>query len=709
MEPSVTERADFYNLEYAAKLGKLLPAASARALEKVLPHNPQDLVTRARLLGHYWIFYKDMRAKQSAANQQRCKLRCDHILWFVENAPDCVFAGDYYLCCDPGKDKKHYNRIKAAWRKQIKSTPSCAQTHVNFALFLFEHEPNSARTLLRRVLQLEPLNEWALALLPTLGPFDGQSLPLPADLSAEQLPPSINQRMRDAEKMTLSWTTIFSGISQATVDTLESVLKLDPFDLWARVDILHWCESQMERANVLGHNPRVVQSWLRHCLWIVNYFPHVRLGGHFGFGAKIPRNYAIVVKDAFLQGIRLNVEDKEQVFRNSFRFLVRNFGLASARRVLCELEEWQKLPSSVRRKLQVELADHARLQAPDIFKKRIDLNDVARFQDSYIPPCLMPTELSMWANDLDLSRANSQGLNAPTDSTANLKRLGVPFAKDLITTIRIAGSCGRRQITEAEVAEIRPIVGWVIQAMPESDIATSLSDRESCDVLNCQWNEQIEAHPHNMRIAMNAALWLYLSDATSAIQIAKSVLEQSPDDAEALALVYAIPLGQDLRVLDFRDEPFEKKCEKIVRNFEPQANDRVLAKLCDRIGRSGLFIFSLLYSLSLPTRTVWTNEQALKINPNDLILRAEVLGWCDRNNLTRGTFVGPTNPQIARIRTEHVLWLLEHVPNANLHFFKMTEHDGLSHKKIWESAVRTLRKMHGPHVARYRPEFPKRK
>jgi hypothetical protein len=39
----------------------------------------------------------------------------------------------------------------------------------------------------------------------------------------------------------------------------------------------------------------------------------------------------------------------------------------------------------------------------------------------------------------------------------------------------------------------------------------------------------------------------------------------------------------------------------------------------------------------------------------------------------------------------------------------MNEHDGLSHMKIWDAAVRKLRKMHGAHVAKYRPERQKRR
>jgi hypothetical protein len=131
MEPSFTERADYYELEHAARLGVLLPAASVRALEAILPLNPADIVNRARLLGHYWNAYKQLNEESRCDLQSVLSARTKHILWFVENAPDCVFAGDNYLSCHAIHDKVNYERVKGAWEKQVESRHDSAKT-VNF-------------------------------------------------------------------------------------------------------------------------------------------------------------------------------------------------------------------------------------------------------------------------------------------------------------------------------------------------------------------------------------------------------------------------------------------------------------------------------------------------------------------------------------------------------------------------------------------------
>ena len=74
---SLTERADYLDMELAAQLGRLLPKASANALEKILAVNADDLLTRARLLGHYWTNYG--ASMSEPLDSKQCDHRIAHI------------------------------------------------------------------------------------------------------------------------------------------------------------------------------------------------------------------------------------------------------------------------------------------------------------------------------------------------------------------------------------------------------------------------------------------------------------------------------------------------------------------------------------------------------------------------------------------------------------------------------------------------------
>jgi hypothetical protein len=67
--------------------------------------------------------------------------------------------------------------------------------------------------------------------------------------------------------------------------------------------------------------------------------------------------------------------------------------------------------------------------------------------------------------------------------------------------------------------------------------------------------------------------------------------------------------------------------------------------------------------------------------------------------------------EVAALYTTHVLWLLENVPLADLHFFTriISMKETSSYAKVLKDVVSRLRKKHGKFVAKYRPEFPRKK
>jgi len=713
---SFKERADYYEMEYAAKLGGLLPDASAKAFEKVLLLNPNDLVNRARLLGYYWKYYKQLVASSIKPDPEKCAKRVEHILWFIENASGCIFAGNFYFACDPNKDPDSYKKVKSAWENQLKHDLNCSQSRVNFAFYLLDHDPKFATNLLLEVRQIEPLNEWALSLLHILGHETGLVLPLPIYNPESQLADEIlESRVNSTEQMLDHWS-FGSAITKSTVDTQELVLKKDHLDIWARLDILRWCETNMERANRLGFDPAVAQRWYRHALWILRNAPHIKLilssGLYVCFGEKIPTPFFTPVREAFIEAVSIT-RKPVQVLHNAINFLKQNLGIEETKKLIFPLQAWKNLAQTNRQKLLKELNWTFKIKT--IFEKNLDLNSCSVYNDLELQKPSFPSELSMWADSLSLSKANYLGYSYSTDCARNLEAVLTSFQTDLISTARLYGYYSRRRqsLDSMQFLRYQEIMKWFIENVPDSDFVSEVriyenDDEELLKSMRTLWQKQIEKKPKNSLVATNAASWLAHCDNKTALEIAKNILEYEPENIFAVSLVYG--LSADCRnvayQLDFHDPIFEAECDKRIRNF-PEIADRTLATICDKIE---LYIYGLLYCLRLPLPSFWSNEQALKLNPNDAILRCEVLGRCNLSEQLRRPLI-MLNPELARLTTRHILWLIENVPHADLHFFiRHHEVEGVpSHKKILAKAVKAQRKIYGKTVAAYRPQFPKKK
>jgi len=109
--PTKTDLADFYPLESLAKQGDVLSRISAEILEDILETNQDDIANRARLLGYY---ARCCVKRNTSSQNQKTKLRTNHILWFIENAPDSRFASDKFFSIECQTDKLHCSQIGTA-------------------------------------------------------------------------------------------------------------------------------------------------------------------------------------------------------------------------------------------------------------------------------------------------------------------------------------------------------------------------------------------------------------------------------------------------------------------------------------------------------------------------------------------------------------------------------------------------------------------
>jgi hypothetical protein len=70
-------------------------------LQDQLAVDPNNIVARAKLLTHhasrYGSSYSENYIPGSKAEQYAADARFPHIIWFIENAPSCLFAGDRSL------------------------------------------------------------------------------------------------------------------------------------------------------------------------------------------------------------------------------------------------------------------------------------------------------------------------------------------------------------------------------------------------------------------------------------------------------------------------------------------------------------------------------------------------------------------------------------------------------------------------------------
>ena len=142
-----------------------ITAIEAEQLEGYLLENPEDLTTRAQLLGFYLLH----------SSEGSSTAKAEHVLWIVRNRPDSPLAGSPYCQLRPWS--ADFYRVKAAWLEAVESHSDQSQVLGNASRFFLLHDRDLVVALLKTAQTLEPdTYEWSqrLAELYSLG-FQGQS------------------------------------------------------------------------------------------------------------------------------------------------------------------------------------------------------------------------------------------------------------------------------------------------------------------------------------------------------------------------------------------------------------------------------------------------------------------------------------------------------------------------------------------------------
>ncbi|MEN6371678.1 MAG: hypothetical protein ABFD64_06645 [Armatimonadota bacterium] len=120
----------------------------ADELEKKLKVNPEDINSRAMLIGYCFA------GRGIAARQKRGQ----HVLWVIENCPEDCIAGMPPFILNPIIDKDTYPIAKTLWLNHVSAKPENTKILGNAANFFTIHEREIAIELLKKAQIIEPDN-----------------------------------------------------------------------------------------------------------------------------------------------------------------------------------------------------------------------------------------------------------------------------------------------------------------------------------------------------------------------------------------------------------------------------------------------------------------------------------------------------------------------------------------------------------------------
>ncbi len=670
--PSLTERANFYQLGFAARLGCILPAASAMALEGALQMNEYDLVTRARLLGYY------SRKFTTANRQSRAEGKLRHILWFIENASASTFAGDTYFSVDKKAYPHIYSQIKAAWQRRIESDLAHPQTVVNFAMFLRTGEPKECERLLQSIPQC-PTNLWANRLLLHL-----------ENAAVTRLLPTIPTASQDFDFE--AWQGFADGIPlnflgfhgrslpPLSVLTLEEVVERFPEDITARAELIGYYSDRWKRTNLLEVDPGCVFSLLKHVLWFVVHLP----GGEFSglkwrdlFDRRICSAEYELLHMAWTSNIKKHSQNAH-VLANAAKFFSHYGQRARARQLAEDAGNLGKSAEVLNKMLTIDLPQ----KKPSIPLQARELEKVAVDEKSGISTSapFLDYDLNEWSLEVDLNWAQLEGGYhwRPSISIENLDSVVAKESPDIYSRAKIIGyycswQCNQ-SLSDAQQASLFAHMSWFITNVPQSDLIGQF-----CIPLFLRYDvlryEQLKSlllrnKDSNDRQTFNAALALR-GDNTEVRLLSKALEKRAPDWSKKIRLV----LGKPVKETITRDVLHHH-------SFKPGRRKQTLSRAI----KFQDFTEARGHGQTLPVRTVWSNERVLERNPNDLVLRAELMeALCARDqfHISRGGFA----PNVSLTLVRQNLWWIENVPDAPIYFFTGSELNSLPEKYLGDHAI----------------------
>ena len=141
--------------------GSMNGVATANA-ERTLQTNPNDLNTRARLLGRY-----SALAKTGDVEARRARL--NHIVWLIEHVPDTALLHEQDVMLIPGDLapplQAEHDHLSNAWHEQVRQHPENVAILANAGMSLANADFHTVLDIFPRLRELDPANpQWPLSL-----------------------------------------------------------------------------------------------------------------------------------------------------------------------------------------------------------------------------------------------------------------------------------------------------------------------------------------------------------------------------------------------------------------------------------------------------------------------------------------------------------------------------------------------------------------
>lgn len=259
MTPTISDFADATPLIEAAFAGAHLSGKSAGLIFAALSKNPLDLYNRARLLGY--CYYQSRAFPQNATSALKA-VQATQVLWFIHNAPSCIFARTYFMGISPNDNADACQQVGKAWQQALLDRPEDILVAVNAAMFFVSVDEGQCRICLKHLAGLDPSNPWIQAFEQHLS---GKICALPA------VPIADGDRIDALQKQ---YATDILRASQHVVlhhkaASYARIFADDPEDLTARWHLWRHAALLCQPLNVLGFDPLAEKQYIEHASWFI--------------------------------------------------------------------------------------------------------------------------------------------------------------------------------------------------------------------------------------------------------------------------------------------------------------------------------------------------------------------------------------------------------------------------------------------------------
>jgi hypothetical protein len=140
-----------------AMLGGQMSPEDKAALEEQVAKNPNDVESRTKLLGYYFI--KGRQDADAKSNKER------HVVWLIENAPESEVLGSPFGQLNKVLEPEAYDRASRAWQKVIQKTPEKLSVLKNASAFFLMFDRKLSEELLLKGQTLDAKDpKWAASL-----------------------------------------------------------------------------------------------------------------------------------------------------------------------------------------------------------------------------------------------------------------------------------------------------------------------------------------------------------------------------------------------------------------------------------------------------------------------------------------------------------------------------------------------------------------